>query len=202
MVVSLRAIVLALLMGAGAALGFVATAHPVAAQSLEQADIGLIDMRHIEQNAQAWKDLRVKVKQRFESFAQKREDIRQREQLLREEQQELSQQQAILSTEAFEQRKKNFERKIQQLRLEFKQMTESLEKVHRAGEKQIIKELQQVVLEIAEERNLRLIINYTKSDGTIVMWRGEQDVAEFAITEEALRRLDSRLKTVSLPEGG
>jgi Skp family chaperone for outer membrane proteins len=161
---------------------------PVVAQELAPARIAVLEMRRIEAEALAWKDLRTKFQQANERILG---ELRGIQEGLEQEGQELQQQQAILAPEAFEERRQAFEQRLQGINQQAAQRRQALEKALFEARTQIIDQIQQIVLDISEEQGLNLIMDRSNADPTIVLAK-----PEIEITQEVIRRLDARITSV------
>lgn len=161
---------------------------PASAQEIGAARIAVLEMRGVEANALAWKDLREK----FQAANQRiLGELRGIQEDLSEEGQALQQQQAILSPEAFEEQRQAFEQRLQSVNQDAAERRQAIEKALADARKQILAEFNQVLVEIANEENLQLILDRSNADPTIVLTSPDID-----ITERVVQRLDQRITSV------
>lgn len=175
----------------GILLAVIAVAAPMRgadAQEVAPARIAVLEMRRIEAEALAWKDLRSKFQQANERILG---ELRGIQEGLEEEGQELQQQQAILAPDAFEERRQAFEQRLQGINQDAAERRQALERTLFEARKQIIEVIQDIVVEISNEQGLNLIMDRSNADPTIVLAK-----PEIEITQEVIKRLDARLTTV------
>lgn len=118
-------------------------------------------------------------------------ELRSEEQTLREADRELSRQRSIHSPETYAQKRGELERKVATLQRAARKRKRGLEQIFASGMSKVQNELTKIAKEIAEERGLDLIL----SKATVVIVK-----PKFEITQEAVKRLNTRLPEVPLAQ--
>ena len=185
------ALFLALMLALGS--GPLGPPHARAADGeLAPAKIAVIDVARAERESQAWQDLRTKFEKLLSGY---QDEMRQRQRQLEEDGQKLEQQRSILSSEAFADRKRQYDQRVAALQRTAQQRKQALDKVYGKARGQIRRALRDVVLKIAEEREVNLVLNSSPQEQTVII-----AYDALSITDEALDRLNARLKTVDMPD--
>jgi len=157
------------------------------AQEAEVPAVAIIDVQKVLRESVAAKSLTGKIEVERNKY---QKELRAQEDTLRTADQELARQRTILSTEAYAQKRGDLERQVATLQRQARERKKSLNQRFGQGISQIQNELATVAKEIAEERGLDLIL----SRASVVLVK-----PRFDISDEALKRLNARLKTVALP---
>ncbi len=165
---------------------------PVAADAqVERAPlIGVIDVQAVLRESVAVKTLAERVEAARIAAQQ---TMRDREEALREADLDLAQRRASLSTDDYRQERSSLEAEGVALQREMQAERRRLDQLFSQGMAQVQQVLQSISQEIAVERELDLILAKT----TVIIVK-----SEFDLTEEALRRLNSRLVDVSSGTAG
>jgi outer membrane protein len=160
------------------------------AQQQPELRLAILDVQRVRRDAAAVKSIRSQL----ETFGKRyRDETARDEQQLRQQREELTRKQAILAPDAFEAERRALEQKIGAAQGRLQQRQQAINKVRSDAMQQVLNSLQDVVTAIGKERGLTLILNRQ----TAVFADSGYD-----ITDEVLRRLDSRLPTVALANPG
>ena len=165
------------------------TAPNTYAQDVEPLHAAVVDSTRIQAEALVWKDLRVKFKAENDRMV---EELRKTQAALEEEGRALSEQQSILAPEAFAAKRDEFEAKLRQQNQVMGQRKQILESALNEAQRRISEQMQQIVVEIADEMNLNLVLDGARNKSAIVFARQDID-----ITEDIIKRLDERLQQVN-----
>jgi Skp family chaperone for outer membrane proteins len=160
--------------------------QPVQAQSAGTLGIVVIDTQAIYRESEAVKGLQKRIDDQRSAY---QEELRRKEESLRAADQELARQRTILSAEAFAQKRQELEEQVATLQGEIQSRRKGLEKQFAQGMKQVQATLVEIAREIAEEREVDLVIE----KGAVVLVRPELE-----ITPEVLKRLNQRLPKVKI----
>lgn len=152
--------------------------------------IAILDMDRILKDSKAAATLRAEIDKQREAH---QTTLRDQENALRTADQELARQRAVLSAEAFAAKRKELQEQANKLQQEFVSRQKEMEQLFGRGIGQVRKALAEVAKEIADERDISLIL----LKQTIVLANRELD-----ITDEALLRLDERLPSVDFTASG
>jgi len=152
--------------------------------------IAILDMDRILKDSKAAATLRAEIDKQREAHQTM---LRDQENALRTADQELARQRAVLSAEAFAAKRKELQEQANKLQQEFVSRQKEMEQLFGRGIGQVRKALAEVAKEIADERDISLIL----LKQTIVLAGRELD-----ITDEALLRLDERLPSVDFTASG
>ncbi|WP_420348311.1 OmpH family outer membrane protein [Pelagibius sp.] len=165
---------------------------PVAANAqVERAPlIGVIDVQAVLRESVAVKTLAQRVETARVAAQQAMQD---REVALREADLDLAQRRSSLSAEDYRQERSSLEAEGVALQREMQAERRRLDQLFSQGMAQVQQVLQSISQEIAIERDLDLVLAKT----TVIIVK-----SEFDLTEEALRRLNSRLTDVSSGTAG
>lgn len=180
---ALRRVVAALLL---AVFGLIA-AEPARAQGSSAPTMAIIDVQEVFRESAAVKDLYQKLEVQRAKY---RDELRSEEEALRAADQELARQRTVLSADAFAKKRGELERKVATLQREAQQRKRKLDQLLNEGMDQVRRELNKIATEIAEERDLDMIL--TKATVVVVK-------SKFELTGEALERLNKRLPATSVP---
>ena len=160
---------------------------PAAHAQAEQAPaIAIIDMQRILRESVAGQAVQREIDQRRNQF---QAELQQKEEALRNASQELARQRAVLSSDAYARRRQELEREAADVRREMQRQRRGLDEVFGQGMTQVRLELVEIVKEIASERAVDLVLAKTN----VVLVR-----PDIEITDEAIARLNERLKSVPL----
>ncbi|WP_425404820.1 OmpH family outer membrane protein [Hwanghaeella sp.] len=160
------------------------------AQQMPAPVIAVIDVSAVERQSVAWQSLRDQIEARRAAF-QSQLETEQRG--LEEERNALVSQQNVLAPEVFQQRQQEFRQKLAELQGVANQRKQELDRLYASARRQIREALREVVVEIAQERGINLMLNMSREDRTVSYVDGE-----LLVSEEALKRLNQRIQTVTL----
>jgi Skp family chaperone for outer membrane proteins len=161
--------------------------QPVWAQEAEAPMLAIIDVQKVLRESVAVKSLTAKIEEQRNQY---QEELRAKEETLRTADQELARQRSILSAEVYAKKRNDLEQQVGTLQRQVQERKKELDQRFGQGMTQVQNELANVAKEIAEERGLDLIL----SRATVVIVK-----PKFDISNEALKRLNTRLTTVALP---
>ena len=161
---------------------------PLAGEEFGAPVLAIIDVQKILRESEAVKALTATIEAERDKY---QEELRQKEGTLRAADQELARQRTILSAEAYAEKRKDLEQQVASLQRQVQERKKDLDQLFGQGMSQVQNELANVAKEIAEERGLDLIL----SRATVVIVK-----PKFDVSNEALQRLNARLKSVSLPK--
>ncbi|NMM44029.1 OmpH family outer membrane protein [Rhodospirillaceae bacterium KN72] len=159
------------------------------AQDVEPLHAAVVDSTRIQAEALVWKDLRVKFKAENDRMV---EELRKTQSELEEEGRALSEQQSILAPEAFAAKRDEFEAKLRKQNQVMGQRKQILESALNEAQRRISEQMQEIVVEIADEMNLNLVLDGARNKSAIVYARADID-----ITKDIIKRLDERLQKVN-----
>ncbi len=150
--------------------------------------IAVIDFQKVLRDSTAVKSLSRSIgEEKTEYLA----GLRKEEEAFRKADQELSRQRSILSAQAYAQKRGELEQKVANLQRQARKRKRGLDQAFASGMSRVQNELAKVAAEIAEERNLDLIL----SKATVSFVN-----PKFEITEEAVKRLNARLPELPLEQ--
>jgi Skp family chaperone for outer membrane proteins len=157
-----------------------------AAQQPPQMVIVIVDVQKIMEESKASKTVQAALEKQRTAF---QNDISQQENTLRTANQDLSRQRATLSTEDFDKKQQELEQKAATLRRDVQTKRMQLDRMAQTSMNTIRTALIQVIDEIAAERK-----------ATLVLAKHQILLAskEYEITEEAMKRLNAKLPTVTV----
>jgi outer membrane protein len=170
------------------AIAFGIVSSNAVAQDIPLAKIAVLEMRTIERDALAWKDLRKKFKEENDKLLKELEAL---QSSLAEEGQALQQQQNILSSEARAQKRAEFQARVQSVNQQANKKRLALEKALLEGRNQILEKLRGEIISIAKDQGYNLILDRSNSDTTIVL-----ALPEIVITETVVERLNEKIQSV------
>ena len=159
---------------------------PTRAQAEQAPAIAIIDMQRILRESVAGQAVQKEIDQRRNQF---QAELQQKEEGLRNASQELARQRAVLSSDAYARKRQELEREAADVRREMQRQRRGLDEVFGQGMTQVRLELVEIVKEIASERGADLVLAKTN----VVLVR-----PDIEITDEAIARLNERLKSVPL----
>jgi outer membrane protein len=144
-----------------------ATAQAAAAQSAAPAPLSIlvVDVERLLRDSKAAKSIQHQIEQQRSTYTKD------------------------LSEQAFSGKVQEFQQKVNELRENANSKSQTLQRGSSVATNQVLQSIQQVVLEIANERKATLVL--VKNNVVVVD-------TSLEITEEALKRLDQRLPAVAL----
>jgi Skp family chaperone for outer membrane proteins len=160
--------------------------HGAFAQDVKPPVIIVIDNQKILREASAVRQLQQQINEQRSVF---QKELTEQEQDLRKKDQELVRQRAILSADAFAKKRRELEEQVASLQRGVLDRKRGLEKIFNKSMGQIHKALLSVAAEIAEELAADLVL----SKSALVLVN-----PSFDITDDALKRLNERLPSISL----
>lgn len=184
-----RARWLPVLLQQAAALGLaLALAAPAAqAQAAEQQlTIAILSVQDIMQEAAAGKGLQSEIQKREQAL---KAELEKRENALLAADQQLAQQRGSLSQEEFAKKRNELGKQLAEVRNYAQTQRSAIATIARKGETQMLQALIQIVAEIAEARQITLVLNKAQ----VVIAPNELD-----ITDEAMEKLNAKLPNVDL----
>jgi len=149
--------------------------------------LAIIDVQKVLRESVAVKSLTAQIAQQRDKYQL---ELQKKEEELRGADKELARQRTVLSAEAYAQKRGELEQQVGSLQREVQERKRGLDQLFSQGMSQVQSELANVATEIAEERNIDLVL----SKATVVIVK-----PKFDITDEALKRLNARLTSVALP---
>ncbi|MEO3430064.1 OmpH family outer membrane protein [Pelagibius sp. CAU 1746] len=150
--------------------------------------VGIIDIQAVLRESVAVQSLSQKIEAMREAT---QADMQSREQALRAADIDLAQRRASLSPSAYAEERSKLEDEGVALQREAQEQRRQLDQIFSRGMSQVQQVLVQISQDIARENNLDLVLAKT----TVILVR-----PEFDFTQEALKRLNSRLSDVALPD--
>ena len=153
---------------------------------LPPAVIAVVDVQAILRGSTAFQAAVEKIRAQEQGY---RDQISGREDELRKAQEELRRQRTILAPDVYTQRESEFQQQVESLQREVLTRNRELSQIRGNAERQVLKEVFEIVREIAEERGLTMVVD---SSMTIVVNN------RFAISNEVLKRLNERVTSISL----
>ncbi len=150
--------------------------------------IAVIDTQRILREAASVVDLSRRVEALRQGFSA---ELQAREAEFRDSDLALARERSELSAETYALRRRELEQRATALQRQFNERRKNLDRIFRQGMGRIQETVAEISREIAEERNLDLLL----AKVTIVLVRPSLEV-----TDEAIRRLNQRLPKVELPE--
>lgn len=167
-----------------------AAAPPAAAQDAKPPVIVVINYVQALQQSAAGKNVREQVDKQRAIY---QVEIKAIQTKLEEARAELAKQQQILAPEIFARKRQEFQQQAGQLQRTAQSRKRQLDLMRNKGYAEVKKALRQVLEEIAKERGYGIILNADPGANTVVL-AGK----EHFITEEAIKRLDKKLPTVTV----
>ena len=167
-----------------------AAPNPVAESPKEgvAVRIAVIDIEEIRRNAKAVKSIRAQVDEYRKAFGA---DAQKEDEALRKANEELARQRAILAPEVFSEERRKFEQQVAAFQGKVQVRSRALDTVYNEAVQVVQKELNKVIIEIANEGQFTLIL---RQEMTVVV------ASQLEITAEALKRLDAKLATVKVSD--
>lgn len=170
----------------GVAAVWILCGSSVQAQAAEPPRFAILDVQKVLRESTAVKGLNAEIEKRRDAY---QKELRQKEEELRTADRELTRQRTILSAEVFTKKRQDLERRVADLQREVQKRKRALDQTFARGLSQVQAELAAVAKGIAEEMSLDLIL----SKATVVIVKPDLEV-----TDEAAKRLNERLPTVSV----
>lgn len=167
-----------------------AVAPPTVAQNAKAPVIVVINYVQALQESAAGKIVREQVDKQRAIY---QVEIKAIQTKLEEARAELAKQQQILAPEIFARKRQEFQQQAGQLQRTAQSRKRQLDLMRNKGYGEVKKALRQVLEEIAKERGYDIILNADPGANTVVL-AGK----EHFITEEAIKRLDKKLPTVTV----
>ena len=152
--------------------------------------IAVLDFQRVVKESSAGKSIRQFVNARQAEFQVQIKEIQQELEVARKE---LANGSSGLSREAFETKRKEMRERVAQLQSIVQNRKRELDEMFNTGMRQVDIALVAVLKELAEERGINLILNAGRGRGLVLF--AESGII---ITDEALRRLNTRLPKVEL----
>lgn len=175
------------IMGLGLmALTALAFAHSAQAQEAAGDKIAIVDIQGLLQKSKAAVSIQDQLKEQRQSF---QKEFSKYEEKLQSAKQELGSQRSNLSAEEFSKKREDFEEKLIETRSIVQKKKKALDEALKNAMKELRIEILEIVADIAEEKDLKLVIS---RQNVIVVDKG------IDITSDVLKRLDKSLKSVDL----
>jgi outer membrane protein len=159
---------------------------PVSGDAIRAQRIAVVDVDAAMREATAVKSVRAQMKEFSDKYSK---EIADEEAALRQADQELLQQRTILSPEVYAQRREEFQQKVAQLQ----QKAGSLRRAMDQGFNNTMQKIQLVLFEEAAKLARELDYNFVLDRNQVIA-----TIGAFDITEETVKRLNTRLKDVKL----
>lgn len=163
---------------------------PAPAQQNEPPVIAVIDYARAMRESKAGQQVREQVDKQRAIYQAEIKSIQTK---LEESRQELQQQQAVLAPEVFARRRQEYQQQAESLQRTAQSRKRSLDQMQAQGFGEIEKVLRDVLQTLVEERGYDIVMNAGQGTSTIVMAS-----RELFITEEAIKRLDAKLPSVTV----
>ena len=160
--------------------------YALAQQKGPEVILAIVDVQKILEDSKASKTVEAGLEKQRTSF---QNDISQQENNLRTADQDLARQRANLSPEDYEKKRQDLEQKAATLRRDVQAKRQQLDRMFQTSMNTIRTTLLQIIDEIAAERKATLVL----SKNQILLAAKEYD-----ITEEAMKRLNAKLPTLSV----
>ena len=144
----------------------------------------------MRRNAVAVKAIRAQLSGYLDVY---RTDTQKEEQDIRTAQEELGRKRQILTPEGYAEERKKLEERLAEAQDRVQRRRQALERVNNEAMEQVKETLEKIVAELANERQLTLIL---RKDQVVFT------APAIEITDEVLQRIDVRLPTVRISEPG
>ena len=157
------------------------------AESLAPATVAFIDQEKIYTESKAAKDINRQVlvlKEKFEL------ELKEVESKLKKEEEELKKQQNILESAVFIEKLERFEEKVAEFQILRQQKVVNLDNVVNYGRKKILDKLTQIIGDIANEREINIVL-----EKRLIL----VGASSLEITNDVLKSLDAEISTIELP---
>lgn len=162
-----------------------APAAPAVAQDLEAPVFAVVDVQKVLRESTAVMTLTREID---EERARYQAELREKEEVLRNADQELARQRTVLSADAYGKRRQEMEQEIATLQREVQIRKRELDQRFAAGMSEVQNTLARIAADLANERNLDMII----SKAAVLI-----NKPKFDLTDEAIERLNTRLPKVT-----
>ncbi|MFZ5792002.1 MAG: OmpH family outer membrane protein [Pseudomonadota bacterium] len=172
-------------------------ATPASAQTTQPAQpstqqiplvVAVIDIQQVLKESTAAKAVRAQIDKQRDAY---QAQLAQQENTLREADKKLAEERATLAADAYAQRRDQLGKQIDQLRQNSEKLKQQLEQAFNAGMGQVTQALAGVLADIAKQRGLTLVLNKAMVP---------LSANNFDITDEALKMLNAKLPTVTIPK--
>jgi len=160
------------------------SAQPLWAEEFKTPVFAIIDVQKILRESTAVKALTARIEDERQAY---QAELRKKEETVRTADQELARQRSILTADAYAAKRRDLEQQMASLQREVRERKRTLDQAFGRGMNRIQTELAKVAAEIADENGLDLVLSKT----AVVIVK-----PEFEFTEEALKRLNTRLPDV------
>ena len=150
------------------------------------ANIAIMDMLRIRQNAKAFRAIK---KQVDEFRAELRKEARAEDAELQKANRELARQRAILTPEAFREERKKFESRIGNMQKKFQGRWRALKEAERTAEIKVLNQLQKVTIEVAQKKQLIMVLRKQ----SVVFW-----AETLEITKDFIELIDKKMPTAKV----
>lgn len=148
--------------------------------------VAIVDIQLVMQNSEAAKGIRTQIEKVRTSYQQ---TVHGKEEELRKLDQDLEQQRSILAPDAYQQRQRDFQQKVADAQKDVQDRRQKLETAFGKAMQQVQDALVQIVDQIAKEQAITLVL----PKASVIHSADDMD-----ITQEVLKRLNSRLPSVSV----
>lgn len=163
---------------------------PATAETPGIVKVAVLDIERVRRNAVAVKAIRAQLSGYLDVY---RTDTQKEEQEIRTAQEELGRKRQILTPEGYAEERKKLEERLAGAQDRVQRRRQSLERVNNEAMEQVKETLEKIVAELANERQLTLILRKDQLVFSAPM---------IEITDEVLQRIDVRLPTVQISEPG
>lgn len=167
-------------------LAVLAPLNSVKAQESAGDKIAIVDIQGLLQKSKAAVSIQDQLKEQRQSF---QKEFSKYEEKLQSAKQELGSQRSSLSAEEFSKKREDFEEKLIETRSIVQKKKKALDEALKNAMKELRIEILEIVADIADEKDLKLVIS---RQNVIVVDKG------IDITSDVLKRLDKSLKSVDL----
>ncbi len=151
-------------------------------------DIAIVDVQKVLQESAAAQDIREQISKKQNDY---QTEISKQEESLRAEEKKLNEQKGILSDKAFEKKRDEFKEKVMKFQRNYQEKRASLDKSLNDALGQIQENVLKIIADLAEEKKFKIAIPSSQ-----VMFAQ----ANLNITDEVLKKLNDKLKKVSVAE--
>jgi Skp family chaperone for outer membrane proteins len=166
--------------------GLLIALAPTAARAQQQINVAVLGVTQIMRESAASKVVLAEIQKRESAL---KAEVEKRENALLAADQQLAQQRGTLSAEEFAQKRAELSQQAAEVRKYAQGQQAEIAQLARQGEAKIRDVLLKVVRDIAKERGIMLVLNQSQ----VVLFPGELN-----ITDEAMKRLNAELPSVSL----
>ncbi len=168
---------------------------PVAmAQEAKAPVIAVIDYARAMRESKAGQNVREQVDKQRAIYQAEIKGIQTR---LEESRQELQQQQAVLAADVFARKRQEYQQQAEALQRTAQNRKRSLDEMQAQGFGQIERALREILDVLVKERGYDIVMNAGPGTSTIVMAN-----RNLFITDEAIKRLDQKLASVTVKPTG